>query len=508
MAGYELLLKQNPTYLKTKDLAQDFAKYGVYPDSVQTAAGSIFFIARGDDQKVLVVSGPKKITDKFEGEVIEGVENAVACALNMANYEVMKSYFPYMTPVSHKARSISFGLGDRLGLASAGHLRLMKEHPQVFPVIAQQSMRELNLTGRTYELVLMDAAWAVFQEGFTTGFGADGDHLKLAKEVQYALDCGFTMITLDCSENIDNDAYALDLNGLKAKYLMLDAQYRKAMEAKYLDQTIVLKNGVEIPFSEELYYQTVVVYSKAIDFAAHIFFDIIEPCPRHIDFEVSIDETLVETEPAAHYIVANELIERGVDITSVAPRFVGEFQKGVDYMGDIAQFEKDFELHERIAEHFGYKISVHSGSDKFSVFPIVGEKTGGRYHIKTAGTNWLEFARLIAVSDAELFRRIYKYALEVFDEACKFYHVSGKKENCPDIDTLDPEKFGELFDVENVDTRQLMHITYGYILTAKNEDGSSRFKDDMYALGYRCEEKYYELLKKHIGRHVSTLGIQ
>ncbi|MGI6169204.1 MAG: tagaturonate epimerase family protein [Christensenellales bacterium] len=507
MAGYKLLLEQNATAAQMKELSADFETYGVYADSIQTAAGTVFFIARDKKEKVLIASGPSVVLDKLEGKEIKGLKDAKVCPLNLANNHVLREYFPYMVPVSYKGRDITFGLGDRLGLASAGHLRLLR-HYRVFPVIAQQSMRELKLMGRTYGGVLMDASWAVFQENYMEGFGADGDHLKTADEVANALSCGFTMITLDCSENIDNDIYALSQDERKARYGKLDAKYRKSMEAKYLGQEIILKNGVKVPFDDKMYYQTLLVYGKAIDFAEEIYYKVVKKCGRHIDFEVSIDETLAETEPAAHYIVANELLERGVDIGSIAPRFVGEFQKGVDYMGNLGQFEVDFDIHERIADHFGYRISVHSGSDKFSVFPIVGERTGGRYHIKTSGTNWLEFVRLIALYAPELFRKIYNYAKTKFVEAGKLYHVSGKLENCPDVDALPDDELASLLDVEKVDTRQLMHITYGYILTVKDERGNYMFKDALYALGFEREEEYYKLLEQHIGRHVQELGIE
>ena len=506
MASYRQLLEQNLPISQLKKLAKDFDKYGVYPNSVQAAAGAVFFLAR-DNGKHLIVHGPKATRDRFEGQEDTEVEQTKICPLNLANYHCLREYFPYLIPTSHKAHNITFGLGDRLGFATAGHLRLMKDYP-IFPVIAQQSMRELNLCKRTYEGVLMDAAWAVFQEGYTKGFGADGDHLKTADEIRYALDCGYTMITLDCSEVINNDAYGLSEEERKAAYEALPPAYRAAMEKKYLGRKIVLKNGEEVPYTLPLFYLTVLVYHKVIDFAADIYFNVIKQYPHHVDFEVSVDETLYQTDPIAHYIVASELLERGVDIASLAPRFVGEFQKGVDYIGNVMDFEADFALHEKIADHFGYKISVHSGSDKFAIFPVVGEKTNGFFHIKTAGTNWLEFVRMVAMEDPALFRQLYRFAQAHFEEAKQYYHVSARPENFPDIDTYADEELPSLFDPEQTDSRQLMHITYGYILNARNADGSYTFRDALYTLGYEKEATYYALLKKHIGRHVSALGIK
>ena len=108
-------------------------------------------------------------------------------------------------------------LGARLGLASAGHIRLVKNY-QFRPVLAQQSTRELNLTGRNYGGVLADVVWAVFQEDYQAGYGADhfGDEVK-----DLRLDYGFTMGTLDCSEYINN--LSQPIGGIEKSYQALDA---------------------------------------------------------------------------------------------------------------------------------------------------------------------------------------------------------------------------------------------------------------------------------------------
>ena len=101
------------------------------------------------------------------------------------------------------------------------------------------------------------------------------------------------------------------------------------------------------------------------------------------------------TSVEAHYFVAAELVKAGVRLASMAPRFSGEFQKGIDYKGNTEVFADEFEQHFMIAEHFGYRISVHSGSDKFSVFPIIGQKTGAGFTLKPPGQiNWKPFALL------------------------------------------------------------------------------------------------------------------
>lgn len=160
----------------------------------------------------------------------------------------------------------------------------------------------------------------------------------------------------------------------------------------------------------------------------------------------------------------------------------------------------------KIAQNFGYKISVHSGSDKFSVFPIIGEKTGGRYHLKTAGTNWLEAVRVITVKDPALYRRMHKFALQKLDEAKKYYHISANPANIPDIEKLKDQELPSLMDKE--DSRQVLHITYGLILLAKNPDGSTMFRDEIYSVLNKNENAYYDALQKHIGKHLTQLGLK
>lgn len=156
-----------------------------------------------------------------------------------------------------------------------------------------------------------------------------------------------------------------------------------------------------------------------------------------------------------------------------------------------------------IAEHFGYKLSIHSGSDKFSVFPIIAKYTKGVLHIKTAGTNWLEAIRAIAKTNPTLYRSMHDFALANFDEALKYYHVT------PDLNGINPlESVADdaLADYMNDDAaRQLFHVTYGLLLTAK-ENGQYVFRDDLFHTLNEREEDYRKALFHHIGRHLETLG--
>lgn len=483
---------------------KNFKSYGVYPDSIYKKSMSYVFIAREKGKKALIVYGGQ-LLQEFQGEQceVDGVA-AKICEMNNKNCEALRRLFPFTVPVNHRGIEITVGLGDRLGLASPGHIRLIKDKP-VFPVLAQQSIRELNLTERTYDDVLASASWAVFQEGYEKGFGADGDHLKTPDEVRMALNAGFTMITLDCSEHIDNRAASLTEAEVDREYNMLPDRDRAQLEEKYANRDIKLKDGTKLYFSKEVLKRIVLVYLKAIKYTISIYNDLIKNCGRTIDFEMSIDETLTSTSPESHYLVASELIEGGVEITSLAPRFCGEFQKGIDYMGELKQFEKEFKEHFSISEHFGYKLSIHSGSDKFSVFPIIGRETGGRYHLKTAGTNWLEAVRIIASENPGLYRRMHRFALERLSEAKKYYHISADPARIPDIDSLKDDELPGLMDLE--DSRQVLHITYGLILTNRDREGKYTFKDEIYSTLDQYEDSYYCALEKHIGRHLKELGI-
>jgi len=478
----------------------------IYPDSIHEIEGNLIFLAKIDGCKKLVIIENKlsASTDKFQTESQETVKDKEIklVPLNHENALVLRKLLPFTSPVAFGKKGMSMGLGDRLGLASPGHLRLVK-NTDIRPVLAQQSIRELDLTKRTYEEVMDAASWAVFQEGYHNGFGADGDHLKTEDEVKMALNLGFTMITLDCSEKINNDVPSMSDDEVEKAYDELNVDYRERLEKDYLNREFNA-GRYKITFDGENLQRLALIYGRALEFTGHIFFDIVKPTARAVDFEVSIDETQTPTTPEAHFFVASELEKMDVQVTSVAPRFCGEFQKGIDYIGDLEQFEKELKVHAEIAEHFGYRLSIHSGSDKFKVFPIIGHYTKGRVHVKTAGTNWLEALRVIAENNPGLFRRIYAFALEHFEEATKYYHVTTDLSKVPDITELSDEELTEVLTQD--DTRQMLHITYGLILTAGDEDSKTLFRDELYETLNLHEDDYYKALERHIGKHIELLN--
>ncbi|HEX7057112.1 MAG TPA: tagaturonate epimerase family protein [Bacilli bacterium] len=466
------------------------------------------FAAYGNDKLLMIKeNGAKKLlvvgNGILAGELVgEAQDDFKLCPLTHANRLVLNRYFPYTAPQAFGTQIATIGLGDRLGVASPGHIKTVRGRA-IRPILAQQSVREITLTGRTFNDVLDAASFAVFQEGYKDGFGADGDHLKAESDIRMSLDLGFTMLTLDCSEKIDNTVAGSPLSDIAARYDLLPAATRKHFEERYAGKTFQV-GGAPLAFDQASVMKYVLIYSAAIDFMKKVYFEYITKAGRMIDFEISIDETLTPTDPAAHFLVANELYADGVAIHSMAPRFCGEFQKGIDYIGNLAQFEQELSVHAAIADHFGYKLSIHSGSDKFAVFSLIAKYTKGRFHLKTAGTNWLEAMRVVAKVNPSLYRRMHAYAWERYGEALSYYHVT------TDWNAIKP--LSEVADADLPDylqdnnARQLIHITYGILLQARDDQGNSLFKDEFFRTLDQFEAEYEQALIDHIGKHLQLLG--
>ncbi|MRH41351.1 hypothetical protein GH741_01525 [Aquibacillus halophilus] len=450
--------------------------------------------------KWLLAVGEGKILNELNGTL---VSHGKVCTLSHENRLVINRYFDYTVPQAFGTEIATMGLGDRLGLASPGHIETVRNR-NIKPILAQQSIRELTLTNRTMTDILDAASYAVFQEGYKDGYGADGDHIKEEKDIEHALSLGISFLTLDCSDQIQNGVESASDDQVRASFAEISEEVKGYFTNYYLDNAFDV-NGLTINYDEITLMKNVLIYSEALDYMEHVYKNYISNADKAIDFEISIDETETITSPNAHFFVANELKRREVTVTSLAPRFCGEFQKGIDYIGDIEQFEKELSEHASIAKYLNYKLSIHSGSDKFSVFPIIGKHTNGVLHIKTAGTNWLEAVRVIADTNPDLYRRMHIHAEEHFEETLKYYHVT------PDLDSITPlnnqpdEQLPKYMD--NDAARQLFHVTYGILLTAKDENGNYLFKDEFFETLNENEDVYRQALVKHIGRHVDLLGL-
>lgn len=467
---------------------QNPEKYGVYAKSVHMVKNMLCFEADFLNRDVLVAEQALG----FHGESFcTGEKTWTIAEHTPENGALLRTLFPFTAPVRVMQHPRTFGVGDRLGIATPGHIRAFESN-DVFPVFAQQSMRELYLTGRSYETVLDCASFAVFRENYTQGFGADGDHLKNLKEIQYAIDCGYSMITLDCSEHIHNEAATMTDAEILAAYTA-----DPALERKYLGRTFVIE-GYEITFDKISLARASLLYNDMIKFAGTVYEHFFRGEKRTLDFEISIDETDTPTSPAQHFYVANELADIGVRPDTLAPRFIGQFQKGIDYIGDVKCFEEDFKIHAAIARAFNYRISVHSGSDKFSVFPVIGKHTKGAVHVKTAGTNWLEAMKIVAKHAPELYRKCHQFALDgAFEQARAYYVVTTDLNRIPPLPCIQDEELPALF--ENNDARQLIHITYGNIL------GQTELRQPLFDTWRTYRAEYEQALYKHITHHMELI---
>jgi len=185
---------------------------------------------------------------------------------------------------------------------------------------------------------------------------------------------------------------------------------------------------------------------------------------------------------------------------SLAPRFVGRFEKGVDYIGDLAALETDVAAHAAIAREMGpYKLSLHSGSDKFSVYPIAARQARGLVHLKTAGTSYLEALRTVAAVDPALFREIYAFARERYETDRASYHVSARVDRAPLPAAVGDADLAGVLD--QFDAREILHVTFGSVLKETGPDGP-RFKGELYRLLRAHPEAYARNLEAHFERHL------
>ena len=370
----------------------------VYPESVSVAEDTLFALARKEMEKRLIIlfDNAGKAAD-FTGSADSilggGVQaNIMICPLTHHNASAVRRHLPFTKPVTLGIKK-TIGTGDRLGIATPGHVLAVRKGT-MRPVFCQQSIREMTRTRRTAQQVMDSACWGVLQAGWRTGFGADADHLKSTDDIDTCFEEGFTFYTVDPGDYIEDTADTDSKEKLRAGFEALPWDVLRSncddCMAAYADKSFDIP-GLSLAITTEDLLQMAVKYGRAI---AHIFtmFNYLKAKfgNEKFEFEVSIDETAAATSIVQHYYLASELKRLGVEWASLAPHFVGRFEKGVDYIGDLDEFRTEFAKHVAIARHFGpYKISLHSGSDKFSIYSIAGELAGDLVHLKTAGTSSL-----------------------------------------------------------------------------------------------------------------------
>jgi len=492
----------------------------IYESSVTEKDNAVFFLIReGYDKKLVIVYQSSSNEEMYSGFIAEeegrlsDTLNYKICPCNSRNAAELRRLFPFTRP-RVMGLTPAIGMGDRIGLSTPGHTRAARKFG-VFPVLAQQSIREMKRTLRSPEDVMNDVSWAVFQEGYRDGFAADADHLKTEKDVKACFEAGFTMYTIDPSDYVDDEADKYDLKELRRRFDNLPwremACSGKDILKMYLGKEFKIESEdrrhvLRLVFTEEDLLRAAVKYSAAIAHTLRLkrlLDDLFKD--KQYDLEVSVDETDTPTSLLEHLFISLEFKRLNVQIQGLALRFIGRFEKAIDYIGDLKEFERTFQQHVLIARRLGpYKLSIHSGSDKFSIYPILGRYAKDIIHLKTSGTSYLESLRVIARHDPQLFREIVRYSIKHFEEDKKTYHLSADLSAIPLIDHV-PDKDLEETYLNDKSGRQILHVTYGSVLTAKTKDGKWLFRDRIRKVLIDNEEEFYQTISKHIERHIKSI---
>lgn len=481
----------------------------LYENSVQEESGLIcFMIRRGVELSLVVLQGEAADAAGFEGERVTVAGTAcLVCPLTHENAEVVRSFFDYTNPVL-VGKVNSYGFGDRLGNAGAAHLKALGSYA-FRPVLAQQSIRELTRTRRTANDVLDAATWAVLREGYRDGFGADGDHLKTTDDIDVMVRAGYTMFTIDPSDHVRNEVTELDDAALQTACDDLPwdqlEETAESMIERLVSLEVELADGYRLSPTRREVLQGLVKYGRVIAHTARMADYLRETYPDHpVELELSVDETDEPTTLFEHYLIASELHRLGVELVSLAPRFCGDFEKGVDFRGDLDQFRREYLQHLAIASLFGgYKLSIHSGSDKFSVYEVIGSLNRGAVHVKTAGTSYLEALRTVAEVDPAFFREIMRFSLSRFEEARKTYYISADPDSVPDLSALSAEELQALLDDD--DARQVLHVAYGDVLSGEQPEAAD-FKPRLMELLESNEALHEANLIRHFERHLAPFA--
>jgi len=318
-----------------------------------------------------------------------------------------------------KIEKFTFGMGDRFAQEGRAQLQAVvsaKEEGILVVPVWNKSNREHTIVGSEPDAVLAEARDAVQALKWTDGFHVDADHINLGNVDRFLAASDF--YTIDVAEHVARE---------------VDGHFLEAFLASHRKLVGVLTvPGLPAPLTiaERDIRSAAGKFLRAVQEAGRIY--------RHIrdakgadDFitEVSVDETDVPQTPVELLLILVMLAHEGVPAQTIAPKFTGRFNKGVDYSGNLEAFAKEFEEDLCVVAYavgeFGLpetlKLSVHSGSDKFSLYPVINrlvKKHGAGLHVKTAGTTWLE--EVIGLAEAggdglALVKEVYAEAMKSFD---------------------------------------------------------------------------------------------
>lgn len=483
----------------TTDSVLSASNLDLLPSSLVVEGNMEYAMVRSPSGRKVAVLCPSGYGQGLEGEQSElDGKQLFLCPLSPGNAVYLRAHLPWLTPGLLDLKT-SAGMGDRVGLATEGHVRAVRScEGHIAPIFAQQSIREMARTDRTPQQVMDDAVWGVFAGGWRDGFGADADHLKTTADIDICLNTGYTFFTIDPGEYVDNRAESADLSTLREIASALPQAIQPAnsgLLGKLFDF-----EGLQVVFDEQTVLKAAVKYGKAVAHVAAMYEHLSSAASaRPFELEVSVDETEQPTSHAEHVYVAYELKRLGVKWVSLAPRFVGRFEKGVDYIGDVAAFEADIAGHAAIARALGpYKLSLHSGSDKFSIYPAAVRQTRGLVHLKTAGTSYLEALRTIGAVEPDFLRLVYVFSRGRFEIDKQTYHISASLDRAPDPAAV--SDWTSLLD--QFDAREILHVVFGSVLTSP--ELHPRFVELLEA----NLEPYAANLEKHFKRHLASFVLK
>lgn len=348
---------------------------------------------------------------------------------------------------------------------------LQEQGVEVAPVW-NKSNREHSFIGSEPASVQKAAKAAVEALGWKGSWHVDADHIGM-KTVDRYMDCA-DFYTIDVADFIGQETPGPIIEDFVKSHPELIG----SISIPGIDEPLEI--------TEEELARVANQYLLAVQEATNVYHYIVEK-KEHDDFvaEVSMDETDNPQRPHELLIILAAMADEDIPVQTIAPKFTGRFNKGVDYVGDLAQFEKEFNDDLAVIayaiEKYGLpedlKLSVHSGSDKFSLYPIIRkalQRTGAGVHLKTAGTTWLE--EMIGLSEAggdglALAKEIYAYALENVDDLCAPYAavIDIDRSQLPSAETVNGWSGEQLANALrhiqdhpefNANIRQLIHISF------------------------------------------------
>jgi tagaturonate epimerase len=385
----------------------------------------------------------------------------------------------------------SVGVGDRFAHQAKAQLaaciKAKDAGIEVAPVW-NKSNREHTIIGSEPKNTRVAADAAVKELGWTTPYFLDADHINLKNVERFIAPCDF--FTIDVAEEIGKPAQREDVEGFVSRHPELVGEVRIPRIAEPFKTDTAFVKGVANKFL------------AAVQDAGRIYRFLVEKKGEgKFVAEVSMDETDSPQTPVELLIILAAIADEKIPIQTIAPKFTGRFNKGVDYVGDVKQFAKEFE--EDIAaiafavQRYGLpenlKLSVHSGSDKFSIYaPIHGAmvKFDAGVHLKTAGTTWLE--ELIGLAEAggsglqlakDVYREAYAHADELTAPYATVIDIDRAKLPKPEeVDKWTSEQYTSALRHDqknpayNPSFRQLLHV--GFKVAAKMGDRYTKELDE------------------------------